>query len=65
MSDWSKDAILDIFNEQGARTAAIGGAVGGAVAGIVAGILIGLFLCCCLRIARSKAEDEPYTYRSR
>lgn len=62
MSDSNSD-FFDIFNEQGSRTAAIGGAVGGVIAGLVAGIVIGLFLCCCMRMAASKSEDEVYTDR--
>ena len=34
----------DLFLEEGARSAAVGGAIGGAVAGVIAGVFIGLFL---------------------
>ena len=54
----------DLFLEEGARSAAVGGAIGGAVAGVIAGVFIGLFLCCCLRYAAGKDDEGPYTNRN-
>ena len=54
----------DVFYQEGARSAAIGGAIGGAVAGIVAGIVIGLCLCCCMRFAASREDDQELRVRN-
>ena len=45
------EEVTDFLNEEGVRSAAVGGAIGGGIAGVVAGIIIGLFLCCCMRFA--------------
>ena len=53
-----EDSFFEIFQQENVKTAAVGGAIGGAVAGVIAGILIGLFLCCCMRMAASRSDDD-------